>query len=335
MSYESFRADYASRILSIIPDPDQLQSVLTALDHAASGYDFQLKTTDIIVHDGLPDAVRLYIASKSIQNLKKGTLDNYLSCLRSFFGKVCKPVDKVTANDVRLYLHWYKETRHVGDARLEGIRIMLNGFYEWCIDEMEDVIRKNPLRHVEPIRIDDSGRLPLTALELETVRKNCKTLREKALVDFLYSTAARVSELCALELKHIDFTEHTVRIEHGKGGKNRTTFMNPEAEVSLKAYLASRKDDCPALFVPLRGPGRHITKRSVEQEINKIVSRCELSIRVTPHVFRHTAASLALQRGMPIEQVQKFLGHAKIQTTLRYAKVLDFDVKASHRKYVA
>ena len=111
--------------------------------------------------------------------------------------------------------------------------------------------------------------------------------------------------------------------------------MNPESEVSLKAYLASRNDDCPALFVPLRGPGRHITKRSVEDEIRKIVSRCDLSVKVTPHVFRHTAASLALQRGMPIEQVQKFLGHAKIQTTLRYAKVLDFDVKASHRKYVA
>ena len=155
------------------------------------------------------------------------------------------------------------------------------------------------------------------------------------MVDFLYSTAARVSEVCALNINNIDFTEHTVRIEHGKGDKGRTTYLNPEAEVSLKSYLASRKDDCPALFVPVKGTAHHVGKKSIETEIRKIVSRCELSVNVTPHIFRHTAASLALQRGMPIEQVQKFLGHARIQTTLRYAKVLDFDVKMNHQKYCA
>ena len=174
-----------------------------------------------------------------------------------------------------------------------------------------------------------------TAIELETVRKSCRTLREKALVDFLYSTAARVSEVCALDLKHIDFTEHTVRIEHGKGNKGRTTFLNAEAEISLKAYLASRKDDSTVLFAPARGPAHHLCKKTMEQEISNIVSRCHVSVKVTPHVFRHTAASLALQRGMPIDQVQKWLGHARIQTTLRYAKTLNFDVKISHQKYVA
>lgn len=333
MSYESFRTDFASRLLPVIPDPDRLNEILLRLDAAAAGYDFTLKCTDLIVSDGIPDAVRLFIASKSIQNLKKGSLSCYYATLRDFFRYVRKPIDQVTPSDVRLFLAWYKQARNVKDGTINHKRVTLNGFFEWCVDE--ELLRKSPMRHVQPIRVADPERLPMTALELEKVRKSCVTLREKALVDFLYSTAARVSEVCALNLRNIDFTEHTVRIEHGKGDKARTTFLNPEAEVSLKAYLASRSDDCPALFVPVSGSPRHLKKKTVENEISRIVSRCELSVKVTPHVFRHTAASLALQRGMPIEQVQKFLGHARIQTTLRYAKVLDFDVKLNHQKFVA
>ena len=333
MSYESFRAEFSSSLSNILGDHNQIQAVLLALDTVSTGYDFKRKVTDLIVHDGLPDEVRLYLASKSVENLKKGSLNNYYSALKRFFSRVTKPVNQVTSNDVRLYLHWYKETYNIKNSTLETIRIVLNSFYEWCVDE--EIVNKSPLRHVQAIRVEDPERLPLSALELETVRQNCQTLREKALVDFLYSTACRVGELCALDIKNIDFSEHTVRIEHGKGDKGRTTYLNPEAEVSLKAYLASRHDDCPALFVPIRGRARHLEKRAVEVEIDKICSRCGLSIRVTPHVFRHTAASLALQRGMQIEQVQRFLGHARIQTTLRYAKVLDLDVKINHRKFVS
>lgn len=333
MSYESFRADFSSRLLPVISDPDQLQEILLRLDAAAAGYDFSLKCTDLIISDGIPEAVRLYIATKSIQNLKKGSLENYYTTLRDFFRHVRKPVDQITAADARLFLAWDKQTKGNSDSTVDHKRVMLNSFFEWCVDE--DLLRRSPMRHVQPMRIADPERLPMTALELEKVRKSCKTLREKALVDFLYSTAARVSEVCSLDLRNIDFTEHTVRIEHGKGDKGRTTFLNAEAEISLKAYLASRTDDCPALFIPVYGTPRHLKNKAVEEEIKRIVSRCELSVKVTPHVFRHTAASLALQRGMPIEQVQKFLGHARIQTTLRYAKVLDIEVKMNHQKFCA
>ena len=333
MSYENFRNAFAARLLSVLPDPDQLCSVLSALDTVAAGYDVTLRSTDLIVSDGVPDAVRLYIASKSIQNLKKRSLEEYLRTLRAFFLRVRLPVDHVSANDVRLYLHWYKETRSVSESTLDGLRIKLNGFFEWCTDE--EIIRKNPMRHVSPIRVPDCPRLPMSPTELETVRLNCLSLREKALVDFLFSTAARVSEVCNLELRHINFTDHTVRIEHGKGDKSRVTFLNAEAEVSLRAYLLSRNDTSPYLFVTSRGPVTHMSKKAVQEEISRICSRCTLSVHVTPHIFRHTAASFALQRGMPIDQVQKFLGHARIQTTLRYAKVLDFDVRLSHSKFVA
>ena len=332
MSFESFRAEFSSMLRDRLPD-DAVSSVLSSLDELSQSWDFHKKSTDLIVSDGLPEAVRLYIATKSIENVKKGTLYNYTADLRNFFQKVAKPVNSVEASDVRLYLAWYKTSRNVKDSTLDRIRIALKGFFTWCVDE--DIIKKNPLRHVQPIRCADPERLPMTALELEKVRNACRSLREKALVDFLYSTAARVSELSNLDIRHVNLTDHTVRIEHGKGDKGRTTFLNAEAEISLRAYLDSRTDDCPALFVNKYGSKRRMHKRSIEDEICRIVSRCDLSVHVTPHIFRHTAASLALQRGMPIEQVQKFLGHARIQTTLRYAKILSADVKSSHAKYVA
>ena len=333
MSYETFRSDFASRLQRVLPDPDLLPRILAELDRSSAGYDFTVKSTDLIVSDGLPEAVRLYISTKSIENLAKGSLINYHSSLRRFFTTVRKPVEQVTAADVRLYLAWYKQTYNVKDGTLDGKRIILNSFFEWCVDE--DIIRKSPMRHVKPMRVADPERLPMTAIELETVRNSCRTLREKALVNFLYSTAARISEVCDMEIRNVDFMEHTVHIERGKGGKGRTTFLNPEAEISLKAYLASRSDDCQALFVPVHGSARHLNRKALEDEIDRIVSRCQLSVKVTPHVFRHTAASLALQRGMPINQVQAWLGHARIQTTLRYAKTLNYDVKISHQKYVA
>ena len=332
MSYESFRAGMVCRLAPVLPD-DHLQEVLRALDDMSASWEFTPKSTAIITTGGLPEEVRNYLACKSIENIQKGTLRNYYYLLRTFFDVVRLPVDQVTATDVRRFLGWYKMNRNVTNDTLNHKRTILNSFFEWCADEYQEI--RNPMRHIKPIKCEDPERLPMTALELEKIRKSCRALREKALVDFLYSTAARVSEVCDLNIDDISFTDHTVHIRCGKGGKGRTTFLNAEAEVSLRAYLDSRTDDCPALFVTERGGRHRMGKKAVQDEIKRIVSRCELSVKVTPHVFRHTAATLALQRGMPIDQVQKFLGHAKIQTTLRYAKTLNVDVKISHQKYVA
>ena len=332
MSYESFRAGMVCRLATSLPE-DHLQEVLLALDDMSSSWEFTPKSTAIITTGGLPEEVRNYLACKSIENIQKGTLRNYYYLLRTFFDVVRLPVDQVTATDVRRFLGWYKMNRNVTNDTLNHKRTILNSFFEWCADEYQEI--RNPMRHIKPIKCEDPERLPMTALELEKIRKSCSALREKALVDFLYSTAARVSEVCDLNIDDISFTDHTVHIRCGKGGKGRTTFMNAEAEVSLKAYLESRQDDNQALFVSANKPHGRMKKRAVELEIMKIVSRCEISVHVTPHVFRHTAASLALQRGMPIDQVQKWLGHARIQTTLRYAKTLNFDVKLAHQKYCA
>ena len=330
MSFESFRADLISRLFPRLPG-EQLQTVLSVVDEMASVWDFAPHTTAIITAGGLPDAVRLYIASKSVENVTRGTLENYLYTLKAFFGVVRHPVDEVTSADIRLWLAWYKQQNNIMNVTLEQKRVILNSFFTWCVDE--DLIRRNPVRQVKPIRCEDPERLPMTPLELEKVRKACRTLLEKALVDFLYSTAARVSEFSALDIADVNFEDHTVHIRCGKGGKGRTTFLNAEAEISLKAYLDSRSDDSPALFVNSRRA--RMSKRNAENMVHAIVTRCDLPMKVTPHIFRHTAASLALQRGMPIDQVQQFLGHARIQTTLRYAKTLQADVKTAHSKYVA
>ena len=332
MSFESFRAGMISRLSPVLPE-DHLQEVLRALDDMSQSWEFSPKSTAIITAGGVPDEVRNYLACKSIENIKKSTLRNYYYLLRTFFDVVRLPVDRITAVEARKFLSWYKINKNVTNDTLNHKRIILNSFFDWCVDEYPGL--RNPMKHIKAIKCEDPERLPMTALELERIRKSCSTVREKALVDFLYSTAARVSEVCDLNTDDISFTDHTVRIRCGKGGKGRTTFMNAEAEVSLRAYLESRQDDDPALFVSAYKPHGRMKKRAVENEITKIVSRCEVSVNVTPHVFRHTAASLALQRGMPIDQVQKWLGHARIQTTLRYAKTLNFDVKLSHQKYCA
>ena len=332
MSFNVFRSDLYSRIAPVLPD-DQLTFILNTLDDLSSSWDFTPKTNTIITSGGLPDVVRLYIASKSVENLKRGTLENYFRVLSRFFSMVRRPVEEVTAGDVRLFLNWYKENNHVTNSTLEHTRLVLYAFYEWLMNE--ELCRRNPVRQIRPIRCEDNPRLPMTALELEKVRSSCRTLREKAMVDFLYSTAARVSEFCDCKRSDVNLIDHTVRIEHGKGDKARTTFINAKSEISLRAYLDSRSDTSESLFVTSCSPYHKMSKRAVENEINRIVSRCSLSVRVTPHIFRHTAASLALQRGMPIEQVQRFLGHARIQTTLRYAKTLDLDVKLAHQRCVS
>lgn len=333
MSYESFRNDVSSRLLSAFPDPDQLSVILEAIDSAAAAYEIKRRCTDLITTDGVPDAVRLYIAAKAVQNVSKGTLSNYYTALRLFFQRMQMPLERISTNDIRLYLYSYKQNHGVNDGTIEHLRIILNGFFEWCIDE--DLLSKNPVHRIRSIRFSDNERLPMTALELEIVRSSCDSLREKAMVDFMYSTACRVSEFAAMDKSDINWQDHTIRIRHGKGDKARTTFLNPEAEVSLKAYLDSRADNSDALFVTNRAPHHRMGVKSIQDEVQRIISRCTLSVHVTPHIFRHTAASLALQRGMPIDQVQRFLGHARIQTTLRYAKLLNCDVKASHGKFVA
>ena len=333
MSYEAYRSELLLRMQESGFDQGMIEKILPVFDLVSIKYDFNAKPVELSVINIVPEVVKIYIASKSVEHLSSGSLKQYYYALSKFFKAIKKPYNQISTNDVRLYLYNFKKTRNVKDSYIEGNRIILNGFFEWLVEE--EYIPRNPVRRISPIKYSQEIRKPLTEMELEQMRTSCETIRQKALIDFLFSTGCRLAELVDLEINDIDFANGEVYIKHGKGDKPRTTFLNARSIVSLKAYLSSREDDCPSLFITERKPYRKLGRRAVEVEVNTITALAGLGRKVTPHIFRHTAATTALKHGMSIEEVQQFLGHSKIDTTLIYAKVDNSSVKASHMRCVS
>ena len=332
MSYDAMRLELVGKLSEQFP-AEIVGKIVNTFDVVAQGYTIGRQETALIVSNSIPEIVKAYIAAKAVENLARGSLNNYFLALKHFFSTVRKPLEDINANDIRAYLYTYKKERNIKDSTLEGKRIIIHSFFAWCVDE--EYLAKNPARKVAPIKVQQPNRHGMTPLELERFRALCQTKREKATVDFLFSTGCRVQELCNVKKSDIDWNEKTVSIINGKGGKNRITYLNPEAIISLSDYINSRNDDCEYLFTMSRKK-KQLTKKSVERSIQQIAGRStkEFSTHITPHVFRHTAATVALRNGMPIEQVQKFLGHSKISTTLIYASTDDSMVRMNHQKCV-
>lgn len=327
---------YRARFLAGLTDAiglEEVQRVMRVFDEVTADYDIQRKCTALAVIDRLPDHVRSYIASKAVENKAKGTLREYKNILTSFFSAMRKPVEEISTNDIRLYMYKYKELRNVGDCRIEAIRVVLNNFFEWCVQEGD--LDRNPARRIAVIKTPRKERSPMSLRDLEKIRVACKDKREKALVDFLYSTGCRASEAADVLLEDVDMESGTARIRHGKGDKERTVYINAECAISLQAYLDGRNDETPHLFVESRRPYRKISIHSMDKIIRKIVERTDVRVHVTPHVFRHTTATVAIQHGMPVEQVQRMLGHESLDTTMIYAKTDQSQVKLNHERYVS
>ena len=331
MSYEIFR----TQIVAQLPENPTREDFLRIMDEAAQNYDFTRKETALTVYGQIPEAVRLYVASKAVENCAKGTLAGYTQVLCAFFDKVRKPVQEVTQNDVRLYLAWYMSTRNVQGSTIDRIRRVLNGFWAWCIDE--DLAVKNPVKRIEEVKTQKKKLRGLLPMELEYMRSACENDRERALLEFMYSTGCRVSEVANMTLSCVDFHEGTVEVIQGKGNKDRTTFLNAKATVAVQAYLAGRRYASEYLFNSTRAPGGRITTKAIEDLIRDIASRVadKLKIKVTPHTLRRTTATIAWHNGMPIEQIRIMLGHAKLETTMRYINFDYSDVKSNHAKFVA
>ena len=332
MSYDSLRNSLSGRLVDFLP-PEQMQRVLYELDILAAEYDILPKPKDLIVYGDVPEVVKMYIAACAVRNLTPGTIQHYLQSLTVFFQTVKKPYDKITANDIRVYLYQYKEKRNVSPATIEHIRITFDSFFDWLVEE--EYVERNPARKVARIRTPAAERQALDQLELEKVRMACQTLREKALVDFLVSTGVRVSECAALLKSDLDWHEHSVNIRHGKGDKQRITYFGARAELSLRTYLMSRTDDSPYLFVSEREPHNGIKKAAIEMIIRGIWKRSGIEKKLTPHIFRYTFATIQLERGMPLEQVQALAGHSNPSTTLIYAKINKKDLQRNHEKFGA
>ena len=281
------------------------------------------------------DVLQQFIDAKSVEEKSKKTLKLYRSIVSRFLDSIPGSIASVTTADIRHYLTVCKDAGNK-NTTIGNVRRVLNGFFEWCV--LEGVCTVNPVKRIAAIKQEKSPRKAMKPIELEYLRQSCQSLRDKALVDFLYSTGVRVSELCNARIDHIDWENGTVLIEHGKGDVTRFVYLNPEAEVSLRAYLASRSDDSPFIFTRSRGKSAlPLNPKTVQNAIDRIVKQSgrTFSCRITPHVFRHTIATVLLRNGMPVEQVQRFLGHAKIDTTLIYAEIHDEDVRRSHSLYAA
>lgn len=330
--YEQFRNDFAIEIASF--DKHVVEEILYAMDRAAVRYNIALKEIGLaVVEEEIPRVVQMYLVCKKMSGLSDTTLHNYQTFLRVFFGEIGKSPQSVTANDIRLFLYRYQESRGVSSRTLDKYREYLSHFFTWAYEE--GYLNANPTRNISAIKHEEKPREALTQIELEYLRRACESAKERAIIEFLYSTGCRVSELANVKKTDINWNEKSVHL-FGKGKKHRTSFINAKAQIALQEYLNSRCDDCEYLFVSSRRPYHQLHKDGVEKIVRNISNRTYDSIgkRITPHVLRHTTATMALHSGMPIADISKLLGHEKIDTTMIYAKSSIADVQAGHKKYI-
>ncbi len=327
-AYECYRNDLITRLAEILPH-EQMAAVMAAVDETALSYDISRKSTDLIVATDIPPVLGYYLASKTLENLSTATINSYKSEIMRFFRMVKKPPQDIVANDIRCYLAQYKLNGKTGDSTIDLYRRILNGFFSWLV--ANEYLLRNPCAPIASIKYQAAERKPLTGYDLEVLRVHCETPREKALVDFLFSTGCRVSECAAAKLSDIDWQQRSVIIRHGKGDKMRTVFFNAESEVSLRVYLKTRKDDCDIIFCRSRHGVGPMSSRSIEIEIHKIRDRAQITAKCTPHVLRHTFATTGLRAGIPLEKLQALMGHSKPDTTLIYAKLDHNDLQRAHQ----
>ena len=334
MSSESCRNELALQLTGVL-SPEQLHSVLAAVDLTAVSYDIQRRSMDLIPYGGLPQAVNLFLNSKTVENLSAGTIYQYQRKLLMFFSYIIRPIQEISAGDIYAFLAAYKIERHVSDSTLDGTRRILNTFFTWLVDQ--DYLIKIPVAKVSKIKYQEAQRVPLDPIQLEQLRDNCVTLKEKALVEVFYSTGARVSEVAAMSRYDVNWQNQSITIRHGKGNKRRVVFFSPRAEFLLRKYLASRKDSDEALFAAdrKRHPGRYMTAHTIQDIFKKIRQRQAVGAKCTPHVLCHTMATASLRAGMPLPNLQALLGHSKPETTMIYAHIDTSDLQQAHRRVYA
>ena len=275
--------------------------------------------------------LQMFIDAKRIEGCSDRTLDYYQVTVEHLLQTVDIEVRKMTTDDLRSYLADYQQINNCSKVTVDNIRRNLSSFFSWL--EEEDYILKSPMRRIHKIKTKQQVKEIISDEMIEKMRDNCKTKRDLAIIDLLYSTGIRVGELVRLNVSDIDFEEREC-VVYGKGDKERRVYFDAKAKLHLQNYIKSRTDDNPALFVTLDVPYDRLKISGVEIRMRELGRKLNIS-KVHPHKFRRTMATRAIDKGMPIEQVQKILGHSQIDTTMQYAMVNQNNVKASHQKYMA
>ena len=305
-----------------IPQLRKLQEVL--IKNLSSK---QVESTEISNNDYL----QLFLDAKRIEGCSERTLQYYRVTAENMLLRITTPIRKINAEEIRAYLVEYQQTSNCSNATVDNIRRNISSFFSWL--EEEDYILKSPMRRIHKIKTKTVVKEIITDENMEKMRDACENIRDLAILDVLYSTGIRVGELVKLNIADIDLEQREC-IVFGKGDKERRVYFDAKAKVHLSEYLSGRTDNNPALFVTLDAPHDRLQISGVEIRLRSLGRKLSLD-RIHPHKFRRTVATRAIDKGMPIEQVQKMLGHSQIDTTMQYVIVNQNNVKASHQKYIA
>lgn len=276
------------------------------------------------------DLLEIFIAAKRVEGCSEKSLSYYESTIRNMQLGINKSEDLISTEDLRNYLDSYQTSSRVSKVTMDNIRRILSTFFAWLEDE--DYIIKSPVRRIHKIRTGKTVKETYSDESLELMRDFCDNSRDLAMIDLLSSTGIRVGELVKLNRNDIDF-ENRECIVFGKGSKERRVYFDARTKIHLQKYLSERDDGNDALFVSLQRPNNRLLISGVEIRLRNIGRALNLN-KVHPHKFRRTLATMAIDKGMPIEQVQQLLGHQSIDTTLQYAMVNQVNVKNSCKKYL-
>lgn len=318
-------------ISHIVNDANKLAKINARVESIICNYECKPITTEIVtVNSEVKNLLKNYLVSKKIAGLSENSLKLYNLYISDFISKTNKNISDMNNLDIKLYLFNYQNIHKISNRTLESRRIIICSFFNWLFNN--EYISKNIAGNIEPIKYEKKHRKSMSEMDLEKIRKYVTDVRDTAIIEMLYSTGCRVTELVTLNREDVDFQSKEVKL-FGKGSKHRVSFLNARAEISLKNYLATRTDNNPALFVSLRKPHERLSKFGIEKFIREMNNAITLTTYVTPHIFRHTTATMALNRGMNVVDVSKILGHSKLETTMEYI-TSNFDKIKSYHKNV-
>ena len=307
----------------------QLSVLKNTLEHVSSSYIITTSSDNSYPCDEA-NLLTLFLNAKRIEGCSEKSIKYYEKTIMNLVTAIEKDPRIIETEDIREYLIQYQNTNNVSRVTVDNVRRIFSSFFSWL--ESEDYILKNPVRRIHRVKTPNTIKETYTDEELERMRDNCSELRDLAIIDLLASTGMRIGEMVLLNRNDINYNEREC-IVFGKGNKERIVYFDARTKIHLQNYISSRNDNSPALFVSLRAPYNRISINGVEKKLRNYGKVLCIN-RLHPHKFRRTLATMAIDKGMPIEQLQRLLGHSKIDTTLQYAMVKQSNVKNAHKKYI-
>lgn len=310
-------------------DNAQMQQLKKVLESTLLGCEITMQTEKEMPNDN-PKLIDAFISAKRIEGCSEKTLRYYRTTIEMMVTSINKGIRHIGIEDLRSYLTDYQSRHKSSRVTIDNIRRILSSFFSWLEDE--DYILKSPVRRIHKVKTVTNIKETYTDEELEKMRDSCTELRDLAIIDMLASTGMRIGEMVLLNKADINFNEREC-VVFGKGDKERIVYFDARTKIHLQNYIDSRIDDNPALFVTLRSPFERIKIGGIETRLREMGRNLDI-VKVHPHKFRRTLATMAIDKGMPIEQLQQLLGHKRIDTTLQYAMVKQSNVKMAHKKYI-